>query len=145
MTGELFINGLDAYKNWGISLDQSALSALMTPAPKKDFIYSKFRKRNGKVVIHSDARSKFDERDFNLTLVLSAKSESDFIAKYKSFCTQLAKGWLEIKVKYMPDIFRCEYKSCTQFSQFCRGIASFNLKLTEPNPNNRGETDNPKA
>ena len=29
---ELFINGKDAYTTWGISMDDTALSALMTPA-----------------------------------------------------------------------------------------------------------------
>ena len=35
---ELFINGKDAYTTWGISMDDTALSALMTPAPNKEFI-----------------------------------------------------------------------------------------------------------
>lgn len=38
MIGELFINGRDAYSTWGISMDDTSLSALMTPAPNKEFI-----------------------------------------------------------------------------------------------------------
>lgn len=40
---ELFINGKDAYTTWGISMDDTALSALMTPAPNKEFIENKSR------------------------------------------------------------------------------------------------------
>ena len=40
MKEELFINGKDAYVEWGISMDNTSLSALMTPAPNKAFIES---------------------------------------------------------------------------------------------------------
>lgn len=35
--GELYINNKDAYTTWGISMDTSSLSSLMTPPPMKDF------------------------------------------------------------------------------------------------------------
>ena len=43
MIGWCTIYGKDAFGSWGIVLDSTALSALMTPAPNKDFIENKSR------------------------------------------------------------------------------------------------------
>ena len=128
---ELFINGKDAYTTWGISMDDTALSALMTPAPNKEFIENKSRMEHGKRVITADPKK--DERDLTLQINLTAPDKDTFFARYDSFCNELDKGILEIKTKYQPTI----YISCNQFSQFMQGIGKFVLKLNEPNPNNR--------
>ncbi len=138
MRGELFINGKDAYTEWGISMDTSALSALMTPAPNKDLPENKSRLEDGKRVIIDSSLLKKDERSLNLTINLTAKNEDEFFTKYNSFCEELATGRLNIRTKYQPDVlYRTIYKSCSQFTQFMRGIAYFSLKLEEPNPRER--------
>ena len=48
MKGELFINGKDAYLEWGIGLENGALLTLMTPPPNKDLIENKSRLEHGK-------------------------------------------------------------------------------------------------
>ena len=50
MVGQLYINSKDAYTTWGITLDETSLSALMTPAPAKDFTENKSRSIDGKMV-----------------------------------------------------------------------------------------------
>lgn len=136
MEGEFYINDKDAYTTWGISMDTSSLSALMTPPPMKEFIENKSRLENGKRVITSD--SKIDERNITLTFNLTAKSEDQFFVRYNSFCEELATGVLHIRSKYQPNVvYKTIYLSCTQFTQFMRGIASFSLKLVEPNPADR--------
>ena len=131
MEGEFYINDKDAYTTWGISMDTSSLSALMTPPPMKEFIENKSRLENGKRVITSD--SKIDERNITLTFNLTAKS-----VRYNSFCEELATGVLHIRSKYQPNVvYKTIYLSCNQFTQFMRGIASFSLKLVEPNPADR--------
>lgn len=138
MKGELFINGKDAYIEWGISMDTSALSALMTPAPNKDLPENKSRLEHGKRIIIESSLVKKDERNLNLTINLTAKNEDDFFLKYNSFCEELATGKLNINTKYQPNVmYRTIYRSCTQFTQFMRGIAHFSLKLDEPNPTDR--------
>lgn len=138
--GELFINNKDSYDNWGISMDTSSLSALMTPAPNKEFIENKSRLEHGKRVIA--ARPKVDERNLTLTINLTAKDENEFFEKYDSFCQELATGVLNIRSKYQPDIvYRTIYLSCNQFTQFMRGIAHFSLKIVEPNPMDRNIND----
>ena len=38
MKDELYLNGKDAYTTWGISMDDTSLSELMTPTSNKVFI-----------------------------------------------------------------------------------------------------------
>lgn len=137
--GEFYINNKDTYTTWGISMDTSSLSSLMTPPPMKDFIENKSRLEHGKRVITSNP--KIDERNITLTFNLTAKNEEQFFSRYNSFCEELATGVLHIKSKYQPNIvYKTIYLSCNQFTQFMRGIAKFSLKLVEPNPTDRSIT-----
>lgn len=137
--GELFINNRDAYNVWGISMDSSSLSALMTPVPNKEFIENKSRLENGKRVITTSP--KVDERNIILTFNLTAKDETEFFERYNSFCQELATGVLNIRTKYQPDtVYRTIYLSCNQFTQFMRGIGRFSLKLVEYNPSPENRT-----
>lgn len=136
MTGELHINGKDAYATWGISMDDTSLSTLMTPAPNKDFIENKSRTEHGKRV--SPSSPKVDERTVTLQINLTAKDEAQFFARYALFCAELETGVLNIRTKYQPNVtYKTIYLSCSQFSQFMRGIGKFSLKLNEPNPKDR--------
>lgn len=136
MTGELYINGKDAYTTWGISMDDTALSTLMTPTPNKEFIENKSRLQDGKQVV--SVNPKADERSLTLQINLTAKDEAQFFARYVLFCKELEIGVLNIRTKYQPDItYKTIYLSCSQFSQFMRGIGKFSLKLNEPNPKDR--------
>lgn len=136
MIGELFINGKDAYKEWGISMDDTALSALMTPAPNKEFVENKSRLEHGKRVVATNPKK--DERNLTLQINLTAPDKDTFFARYDSFCNELAIGVLEIRTKYQPEVlYRTIYLSCQQFSQFMQGIGKFVLKLNESNPMNR--------
>lgn len=134
--GELYINNKDAYVTWGISMDTSSLSSLMTPPQNKELIENKSRIEHGKrIVVHNP---RFDERTITLTFNLTAKTEKQFFIRYSKFCEELATGILNIKTIYQPNIiYRTIYLSCSQFTQFMRGIGKFSLKLNEPNPNNR--------
>lgn len=137
--GDLFINNRDAYNVWGISMDSSSLSALMTPVPNKEFIENKSRLENGKCVITTSP--KVDERNIILTFNLTAKDETEFFERYNSFCQELATGILNIRTKYQPDtVYRTIYLSCNQFTQFMRGIGRFSLKLVEYNPSPENRT-----
>lgn len=134
--GDLYINGKDAYISWGISLDATGLSALMTPAPNKELVQNKSRLQSGKSVIATTAR--VDERNVNLMLNLTANNEEEFFTRYASFCQELATGVLEIRTRYQAEVvYRMNYVSCQQFSQLMRGIAKYSLRLNEPDPTNR--------
>lgn len=137
MTDDLFINGKDAYATWGISLDETSLSALMTPVANKDFIENKSRLENGKRVV--TVNPKVEDRSFALQIHLTASDKAQFFARYELFCKVLAMGVLDIRTKYQPEVvYRTIYQSCSQFSQFMQGIGKFSLKLNEPDPSPKG-------
>ncbi len=136
MKGELYINSKDAYEVWGISMDDTSLSALMTPAGNKAFIENESRMEHGKQVVNANPR--LQDRSLTLQINLVAGSEKEFFERYGSFCEELATGVLNIETKYQPGVvYRTMYQSCSQFSQFMRGLGKFSLKLVEPNPKNR--------
>lgn len=140
LKGQLYINGKDAYLTWGIFLDETALSALMTPAPNKEFISNKYRSKDGKSVIKHNPR--LDEREITLPFNMTAKDSDTFLMNYARFCEEvLAKGELVIRTRFQPNVwYRFIYLSCIQFSQCIREMAKFGLKLNEPDPSDRGET-----
>ena len=134
--GQLKINGKDAYETWGISMDDTSLSALMTPPAVKPYISNDDRTKHGKEYLTTPVY--VDSRDLTLQLNLTAKDEEQFFARYIAFCEVLTKGVLDIETSFQSGvIYHCIYQSCSQFSQFMRGIGKFVLKLTELNPNNR--------
>lgn len=148
--GQLTINGKDAYETWGITMDSTALSALMTPAPIKSLIENDSRLEHGNEIITGFTRTdsennkttestvKVDARDVTLSFNLTAKDEAEFLTLYWSFCEELEKGTLDISTSFLPDVvFHMIYQSCQQFSEFMLCMAKFSLKLTEPNPKNR--------
>lgn len=140
LKGQLYINGMDAYTTWGIFLEETALSALMTPAPNKEFISNKYRSKDGKTVVKHNPR--LDERDITITFNMTAKDADTFMANYAKFCEEvLANGELVIRTRFQPNVwYRCIYLSCNQFSQFIQEMAKFSLKLNEPDPSDRGVT-----
>ena len=137
MIGDVTINNADAFERYGINLEDGALSTLMTPAPMKEFIESKCRVVHGKKIITK--APKYDAREITLPFHLIAKSKSEFFTKYQLFCDEvLAKGKFELKTKYQPNVvYRLVYLSCTQFRQFIREMATFALKVSEPDPTDR--------
>lgn len=134
--GELYINGVDVYEEYGVSMESSGLSALMTPPPNKEVIENKSRQEHGKRIVNSNP--KVDERELSLPIHLKASGRDDFLSKYAKFCSLLSQGNLEIKTGYQPDIvYRCIYLNCSQFAEYRLGLAKFTLRLNEPNPANR--------
>lgn len=141
--GELYINKdkfgqwQDAYELWGLSMTDMGLTALMTPAPNKDYITNESRLEHGKRV--STANAKVASRELSLPVHIKAKTKEEYYQRYLSFCEELKKGDFVIKTKYSNDVYKCVYKRCPQFSQYFQEIAFLTLFLEEPNPCDRSE------
>lgn len=135
--GELFINGLDAWVTWGIFMDDTSISALMTPAGTKDFVRNTSRLEDGTRYVTLNPRLK--ERDVTLALQLYAPTRTEFLSRYNQFCDQvLASGVVNIETRHQSGVvYKCLYNSCTQYKQYLNRIAKFQLKLTEPDPTDR--------
>ncbi len=134
--GELFINGKDAYAEYGVSLTDAGLSVLMTPVGNKPPVENKSRMKDGKET--DMTATKKDERTMSLPMHLTAPDKATFFARYAKFCEVLDGGTLEIRTKYQPTVlYRTYYISCQPFTEFIGEMAQFSLRLCEPNPKNR--------
>lgn len=133
----------DMYASYGISLEETSVSKLMTPAPNKEVVENKSDLEHGKRVDRDTGDVRKDERNINLIMYIYASSKDQFLERYGRFCRDfLDKGFLDIKTAYVPDtVYRMTYLDCTQFSEFDMELAKFTLSLNEPDPTNRGETD----
>lgn len=141
MTDDLTINGKDAYREWGMGFEDGALAALLTPAPMKEYVTARSRLRDGATVITDVATVKTDSRDVSLPFHIVAADADELMTRYAGLCSELAKGKLELRTRWAAGFFRLWYVSCSQMSLLRGGICKFTLKLTEPNPSNRGAED----
>lgn len=132
----VMINNQNVKLNWGIVFDSSSISALMTPAPMKDFIENASRLEHGKRVVTTNP--KVESRTLSLSFSLYANDEETFFNRYDSFCAELEKGTVNIMLSNRPTIvYKLIYKSCKQFTQYNNRLAKFILNLEEPNPKDR--------
>lgn len=138
MTGDLLINGKDAYVTWGVRMGDNFLDKLGEPAPMKEFIENKSRLEHGKRVIVN--APKVDERDLTLGFTIEGSSPSDYQAKKNAFYEELYKGVIDIKVPANGDeVYHLIYlgKSITYGQNVARTFGKVSAKFCEPNPGNR--------
>lgn len=138
MKGDLFINGKDAFKTWGVNMGDGFLENIYSPVPMKEVIENKSRLEDGKRVILDDR--KIDERELNLTFTLAGESQADYMSKYKAFVAEIsAPGDITIKVPALgEEVYHVYYLRSTTFAwSIDRTFSKISIKLCEPNPCNR--------
>lgn len=133
----------DLFTEYGISLDETAVTKLMTPAPNKEVVENKSSLQHGKRVTRETSDTRKEDRNVSLGINFIAASQADFLTKYGKFCTEiLDEGFFDIKTAYVPDtIYRLTFIDCPQFQEFDRRMAKFTLNVNEPDPTNRGVND----
>lgn len=145
--GQFYINGNDAYTYvaatghpaLGVSLSDTALTALMSPPAMKEDIVNESRLEHGKR--HTSTGNKLQERELSLPIHITAKSQTDYLVQYADFVSILQGVTLNITTSFQSGVvYKCRYVSCTQFTQFINGMAKLVLRLVEPNPNDRSTT-----
>lgn len=137
MTGDLEINGKDAYTTWGVSMGDDFISNILSPAGLKDFIQNESRLENGKRVIHNDP--KLSDRDVTLTFFLEGDTSDTYLERYKAFVSELQKGGI---IVFIPSISKDIYKfTVLKFQSYAlnrsRTFSKISVKLNEYNPSNR--------
>jgi hypothetical protein len=137
MTGDLYINGVDAYTEYGLSFEDTALAQLLTFPQAKERVSNTSRLFDGKKVLNTNP--KMDSREITIPFHIVG---NDALAKYDLFNSQvLSTQELRIWSKYLPDReFYMLYVSCTSLSSYFQNgfkIMRFSLKLEEPDPTNR--------
>ena len=140
MTGELYINGKDAWTTWGVNMDEGFIDALDAPLPMKDYIEDESRLEHGKRVITDNAR--VDSRDITLGFTITGTSESDYRTKKSAFQTELQKGSFTVRIPALgTQVYKMLYtgKSISYGLSLNRRFGHFTMKATEPNPTDRSE------
>lgn len=145
MTGELEINGQDAYSAWGVGLEDGALSELMAYPAVKEWITNESRLENGTRYTQPNLGDNTmtpmrAAREITLPMHITAKTREEYLNRHGAFFAALMlTGDVNIRTKWqLTTMYRCKYLSCTQFTQYHDdggGIIRFALRLVEPNPN----------
>lgn len=134
---DIIINEENAREKWGILPTPNTISQLLMPAPLKERVSNASRLEHG--TRYDLATPKTDSRILNLELQMTAENETEFYKRHEEFLGELEKdGYLRVSTSDREDVvYRLLYVSFTQYTQFMRGIATFALKLIEPNPKRR--------
>ncbi len=130
----------------GVTLLAGAYSALMTPAPLKDFVENEDPLKDGiDVLSPSNGGSLFPrikERDVTLTFLIQGENEAEFKRNYAAFVKELYGGDINLFVDDLNRYFYLIYCNCTQFDNYRLNACKLAVKFREPNPQ-EGIIDNP--
>lgn len=140
MTGDLIINGKDAFSAWGVRMGDGFLDAIDGFNQMKDYIENESRLEHGKRIITDNAR--VDSREITLQFTIEGDSESEYRTKKKAFQTELEKGAVSIKVPVLgSEVYKLVYlgKSVSYGLSFDRRFGKVSSKFEEPNPADRSE------
>ena len=135
----LILNGDNLELRFGVIATPNTLSTLLLPPPVKEPISNQSRLEDGARYEFPQGEVKFDKRELSLELHLIADDKYQFYERLENFYNKLKDGNLALTVideNHSID-YHFIYQSCSQFTQFNRGIATLALKLIEPNPANR--------
>lgn len=138
MTGELFINGKDAWDVWGVNMGDGFPSAIDAFVPMKGYIENEERSQNGKSVLLSLRR--VAARDVTLKFTVKGKDAADFRNKRNAFEQELQSGFASINVPELgTQVYHLIYtgKSVSYAMNRARTFCTMSAKFEEPNPANR--------
>lgn len=138
MTGELFINGKDAWDVWGVNIGDGFPSAIDAFVPMKDYIENEERSQNGKSVLL--ALRRVASRDVTLKFTIKGSDAADFRTKRNAFEQELHSGFVSINVPELgAQVYHLIYtgKSVSYAMNRARTFCTVSAKFEEPDPANR--------
>lgn len=138
MTGELYINGKDAWTEWGVNMGEGFLDAIDGFAPMKEYIENDSRLEHGKRVLVVDP--KVASREVTLHFTIMGVSQADYRAKRIAFESELRKGSVDVKVPELGEhVYHLVYlgKSVSYGLNISRTFSTLSAKFDEPNPMER--------
>ena len=135
MTGELFINGADAFQ-YGVSMGSGFIDTLKATLTFKDDIENNSAIEHGKRVVLTPY---IDSRDISLTFVVTGRNKADFEANENTFLDILYSRKLTIKIKGYPDYYRLIYTGKSTSYAHASTSCKITAKFTEVNPKDRAE------
>ena len=138
MIGELYINGNDAWAEWGVSMGDGFVDAIDGFVPMKEYIENDSRLEHGKRVLLATPR--LASRELTLHFTIKGDSEADFRKKRRAFEEMLRQGMLTFAVPALSDdVYHLIYlgKNVSYALNRSRTFAAMSAKFEEPNPANR--------
>ena len=142
MKGELYINGKDAWTEWGVNMGGDFINAIDSFAPMKDYIENESRLEHGKRVLVKDP--KVASREMTLRFTIKGDDESDFRTKRKAFEAELQAGKVDVEIPALGDeVYHLIYlgKSVSYALSLSRTFCAMSSKFEEPNPMDRDRND----
>lgn len=139
MKGDLFINGLDAWENFGANMHDGFIDTLTEFLTPKEYIECESRLEDGKRVIVGDT-VKISSRNLSLSFTIEADTPKELSERKAAFFKEMMKGNVKIKVPEVSDeVYNLIYKgNGTPYGMNPqRTFCHFMLKFDEPNPKNR--------
>lgn len=145
MTGEMLVNGVDVYREFGVTPLRGTFDEVMKPVSAKKPLAVEIENEDGEEVYFPGDIALLAARDFTIPLAIVAYNSDDFFAKKLAFERLLRTGAF---LMFFPKVnfgVTCYFSECNQYTQL-EGIqigatkrvsAVLNLKLREPNPANR--------
>ena len=135
-------NDIDTYEEWGLSLEDNAMNALLAPPPNKEPVVNKNQTAWGAQVVVAGLT---DERTITLQVHIvsdtgtQAQRRAAFYSKYYAFVSFIKNNVFRIKVRDYSGTLRTTtdlyFLDCQNFRSFDGTMAVFNLSLYEPQPN----------
>lgn len=138
MTGELFINGKDAWTVWGVNMGDGFLSSIDAFVPMKEHIENEERSQDGKRVIL--ALRRVASREVTLKFTIKGDSASDFRTKRTAFEQELHSGLVNMNIPELgAQVYHLIYtgKNVSYAMNRARTFCTISAKFEEPNPADR--------
>lgn len=138
MTGKLYINGIDAWVEWGVFLENGSYNKFLAGENMKPYTENKSRSIDGKLVSIKNPR--VEDRD--LAVVFCFADKGNLPARMNSFLNVLRNGKiiegkhypLEIQIPELSQTYKLIYIGNTTLEQMQLSIGKIAVKFNEPNP-----------
>lgn len=128
MTGDLIINGKDAWTEYRANLEDGSVFELLNAQPKKDHVESNVRGVAGRIIRNFNQD---DMRDLTLMVHICGAGTANGYALYSKFVNEvLAPGKFTLKSRYSSYTFELVYKSSLPVSS-TNGLLKFSLRVID--------------
>jgi len=136
MTGDLLINGIDAY-TMGVNMGDGFIDAILAPAPVKDCVANSSKVKDGKTIDNSNP--KLDSKSLSLTFSIEGNTVPQYLANLKAFYALLYGQSFNIKIPPLGnELYKLRYlKPSTYNGNIGKTRSKVTLNFEEPNPNDR--------
>lgn len=137
MKGDLYINGKDAFTEWGVCMGKGFINAIRSASPMKDFIENESRLEHGKRIIVDNPKVK--GREVTLSFTIIGRSKEDYRIKKDAFIKELENVNVTLRVSNYPETYKLIYtgKSIVYGESIAHTNGMFSAKFEEPNPKDR--------